>query len=297
MSALSNVCRMLCAKTHARKDILELLGSCARETVIVEDVSMLLSALRASQQDPDMFEHLIPVAVKALKDSPQLWTTYVASCFCEIVKRLHPPDLKPVVTAQLISFCCQLCGIGALRMLFFDCCPHLPKLLRHEDHQVQEASSTFVQVLCCGSIEIESFLCSGGCEALSSLLHSPKPTVITKSLQSCHALSRDINFCRELCECGVVPVLTLLTGCLYSGTVAAGILQNVAREKSSYDVLESSEAVESVTALLLDGDPSSQAAALGFLLNLHNGSDESRRALVEVLKSAIVEQCVAECVH
>lgn len=266
--------------------------------VDAEDALCVLEALKLNWNGGVAYELVVRLAVAIFSANHVLWTKRVAVTVNEIFKKLRFHNSFDLRTqASFINFCCQLCEVEELRLEFFDCCSCLPSMLLASDDRVQEAVATMTQVLCSTSLTIEAFVCAGGCVSLTSLLHSSKESVLKKNLQTCHALSREINFCKEMSALGVIPILGLLLHRTGVASVAAGILQNVAREKSSLSVLDSSRIVESVSPLLFTSDPVAQASAVGFLLNLHSGSTESRRALIAALTSSVLQQCFDECVQ
>lgn len=164
-----------------------------------------------------------------------------------------------------------------------------------------------VQVLCSGSsLSMECLLCSGGVQSLCALLYSPYEKAVRQCLNALHALTVDLNVCREVCALGAVPlIIFLIRNASGSGkgsesssgstlvAAAAGTLQNIGREKSSAGVLSGSGAVDGVAPLLMSSDPAVQAAAVGVLLNMHDGTPESRRALKAVLEAAIVSEALS----
>jgi hypothetical protein len=263
----------------------------------VDEEVCLLDSLKSNCSRAELYELTIRLAIETFSINRHHWSKRVASSFNEIFKKIRLYSFEARTQANIVGFCCQLCGVEELRHEFFDCCAHLPNMLLGANDQVQEAAITMTQVLCSSSLTVEAFMCSGGCVALTSLLHSPKGPILRKVLQACHALSRELNFCQEMNALGAIPILGLLLRRRDSSAVAAGVLQNVARERSSLSILDSSRIVESVSPLLFATDPLAQASAIGFFLNLHGGSSESRLALITVLKSSILEQCFDECVH
>jgi hypothetical protein len=181
---------------------------------------------------------------------------------------------------------------------FFDLIPRLPGLLSSQCNTVVETCCACTVSLCTGSLAIESFICTGGCKSLCGLLFSPCESVIARAINTIHALSLDLNFCKEICECGGVPLLSLLleTALNYESiSDAAGALQNIGREKSSGAVLVQTGTAESVVPLLTSSEPSLQAAAVGVLLNMHHGSDMSRCVLRTVLSAVILGENIEAC--
>lgn len=292
LTALRSLLRSTPTEKHAQ-DFLDSLhnGFPAAE---IEDVSKLLEVLRPINSCR-LYELMLLVAVEVIGACPNQWTNKVATMFCDTLRR-RCFEVDVGTLAKLVDVCCRMCEAEAIRYLFYDCCSVLSQILLVPNQRVQESAATFTQVLCCSTLSIEAFICSGGCLSIASLLHSSSGTVLSKVLQTCHALSSDINFCQELSSCGVLPVLAVLAHRVELSTVVAGILQNIARDKSSGNVLSGSKVIESVSPLLFTSNPVAQASAIGFLLNMHEGSAQSRQALISALKSTVLEQCIVDSI-
>ena len=263
-------------------------------------LALARSTTGAAALDVDGFDVLVQfISSVVLTFSRRLVQPSLATTFVEAA-RLAQRSNASIATKEAI--CRVLFAIAKAGHTYelYDTIPIVSRfLLAAGDDLLMVAASTLQAMCSGGSLATESLLCSDGVQNLCALLYSPNPRVVGRALNALHALSVDLNICKELCMVGAVPILTVIIQHARDASAvasAAGLLQNIGREKSSSIVLQASGTAQCIMPLLIGGDTQLQAAAVGVLLNMHGGSEESRGALKAVISAVIVEEALRSIV-
>lgn len=302
--SLRDACRLLSQlhrvelRQSIAADLAAILKGPAIDT-LCDDWEPLFAAVKNTKlsDDADLYETILTLFAYAMDSSNggPFWNMNVAPIVCDVVRNLYRKTVSPDCIEKMLKMTFRFCEQG-MRHSFFDIIPVLPHYLNMPSAKVQVVSACCVQVLCVGSLAMESFLCAEGCVALGALLHSGDVAVVRRVCGALHAMSTDLNWAKEMCESGLVPSVVHLLDCQDPHIVAsaAGILQNVGREKSSAAVLLQSKTVELIVPLLCSNEPALQAAAVGVIVNLHQGSEEQRAALIAVVRSAVLLEALSD---
>ncbi len=255
-----------------------------------------LAAMGATALDVDAFDAIVQFLCSVLLAFPgRLLLPALSTTFVEAARLAQRSNAHPATREMICRVLFSLAKTG-LTYELHDAIPSVSRWLTVPYEPLLCASATTVQALCSGSsLATESLLCCDGVQNLCGLLLMGSPLVVAKAVNALHALSVDLNVCKEILAVGAVPLLTVLVDSSADGLIvaaAAGLLQNIGREKTSGGVMQASGAVRCVMPLLLSTDAALQAAAIGVLLNMHSGSDESRVALKALIQHSIVEEAV-----
>lgn len=161
-------------------------------------------------------------------------------------------------------------------------------------------ASAVLQTLCLRPLGRELLLQCDGVARLVALLFAPSDVVVTRAVAALHCATADLNVARAVCEAGgVQPVLSLTDGCCGGEAVrhASGALQNMSRDRETADLLSQAGAAELLLRVVGGGDASLQASAIGAVLNMHQGDDESRDVLKQALSSFVAAAHVEQLVE
>lgn len=299
---IDHICRLLAVPLvdKLRQQLLDEIEALltSSEIGLPTDISSLFSSISSEKvvQDGELFGRLVRLLCRLFCSDMRsaLWTTSLATTVHATMKVLDPKVHDQQACRALLEMTFRLAEVPTLRPYLFECSYFLPRFIKSSHRSVQEIACNCVHVVCSGSLATESFVCAGGCDALGALLHSCSRWY---ALSALHALSKDINVAREIAHCGIIPVLQAVIDDDDPLTVstAAGILQNIGREKSCAHVLLACEVVDSMTPLIFSPNATLQAAAIGVLLNASSESQDVRSALSSALRFALLEQMLASC--
>ena len=185
------------------------------------------------------------------------------------------------------------------RIHCIDSVPHLVNAMFvcAKNPTVQAASASIIQLIGETSLGRDELKKWNAIPALVSLLFHDSLNVVQRALSALQELTCDLSCCQLVGDAGgVFPIIALL-GMRKSPDVtriAAGVVQNLSRDKETVGLVQAAGATEAVTPLLLDSNPSVQCSAVGALLNLHMGDSESRATLKRVIALTIAEAAIAD---
>jgi hypothetical protein len=170
--------------------------------------------------------------------------------------------------------------------------PPLCRCLTLPSAQLQIVSCACLQVLVTYNSARAALTTFGGTEALVGLLYSNSVDVVERALAALHTAAVDL----EITSCirrmgGVHLVITWLAKDEATAGIrkhAAGLAQNLSRDRDSAHALAEAQAVETfIPALAGSNDVELQASLVSTLLNMHTGDAASRQTLKSVLADAI----------
>ena len=217
---------------------------------------------------------------------------------------------KVFVSAEQHNYPCALydsvlcvlqCALRQDNAIYFvDAVPALTRCLRKPDPPLQQATCSAFHAMGGSSLVREAFVSNGGCSAVLALLYSSSNDVVFKAISAIHAFSIDLAVCCDLrVRNGIFTIVDLLRdeqNDKRTMLAAIGALQNICRDRESVSVVVACKAVDLLVPFVFCIDAELQGAAIGAVLNLHQGGPETREALKRLVHAAVVEQIVEDVV-
>jgi hypothetical protein len=179
----------------------------------------------------------------------------------------------------------------------YDAVPHTCAALALPSPELHLVGCACLQALCALPMARESVAACGGVEALLGLLFAgANDAVVERALAALHAATADLSVTRCVADHGGVHVMAVMLREAPTEQArfhATGVMQNLSRDRDISELLESADVVGCLLPVLAETtDCETQAAAVGAILNMHQGSPETRSALRAVLSTLVAESIV-----
>jgi hypothetical protein len=177
----------------------------------------------------------------------------------------------------------------------FDAVPHTCAALNIADTELQLVGCACLQALCALPMARETVATCGGAETLLALLFSAESdAVVERTLAALHSATADLSVTRCIADHGGVHVIAVMLRDAPTEQArfhATGVMQNLSRDRDIVQLLVSADALGCLMPVIAEtSDCETQAAAVGAILNMHQGGPPETRAALRGLLSAVIAE-------